>query len=249
MIELFGFDLSLLQLLVLAATALLAGMAKAGIYGANIPMIPLLALLFGGRESTGILLCLLIFADFFGVAYYRQHAEWKYLKTLFPAALVGVVIGTYLGTHIGDQGFKRAIGIIILVCVVLMIWQDRQKQQTVPAWPWFAPAMGVSGGFTTMVGNLGGPVMALYLLAMRFSKQAFIGTAAWFFLMINLSKVPFHVLAWGTIDWSVLSLCLVFLPLVAIGAFFGFWLAKQFSDVFFRRLVIGVTLLSVLTLF
>ncbi|CAM5743565.1 hypothetical protein SALBM311S_11557 [Streptomyces alboniger] len=54
-----------------------------------------------------------------------------------------------------------------------------------------ARSYGVLGGFTTMVANAGGPVMSMYLLSAGFRKLGFLGTSAFFFLIVNVSKVPF----------------------------------------------------------
>ena len=104
---------------------------------------------------------------------------------------MGVLIGTWLGDHINDALFMQIMAVIIFASVGLMLWLERNKS-AVPDYTWFAILAGVLGGFTTMVGNLAGSVMAVYLLSMRLPKNEFIGTAAWFFLVINIFKVPFH---------------------------------------------------------
>jgi len=58
---------------------------------------------------------------------------------------------------------------------------------------WFAAMIGMTAGVTTMLANAAGPVMTAYLLAMRLPKHEFIGTGAWYFLMINCLKVPFSM--------------------------------------------------------
>ena len=122
-----------------------------------------------------------------------------------------------------------------------MIWQEQQTDMAVPASLWFVAIIGILGGFTTMVGNLAGPVMALYLLAMRFPKNQFIGTAAWFFLCINLFKVPFHIWVWETISWNSFALTTLLIPAIALGAVSGVWLIKKIDEVLFRRFIIGMT--------
>ncbi len=248
MADLIGFSVSNLQMGVLILVAILSGMGKAGIYGAGMLSVPMMALAFGSRDSTGILLLLLIFADLFAVVIYRRDANWSMLRQLIPTAFMGVLIGTYAGTKINDAVFQMLMAIIILICVTLMIWQEFRASVRVPSWRGFAPSMGVSGGFTTMVGNLGGPVIALYLLAMRIPKREFLGTAAWFFLTINLLKVPFHVGVWQTIDWQTLFLTILFLPLVGLGIYLGLLVVKRINEVWFRRFVITMTFVSAIVL-
>ena len=109
--------------------------------------------------------------------------------------------------------------------------------------------MGLLAGFTTMVGNAAGPIMAVYLLAMRLPKNTFIGTQAWFFLLINLSKLPFHIFVWDTISPASLLLDFSLLPAIGIGAVIGIWIIKHISDGIYRKFIIIVTILSTFLLF
>ena len=235
--------LSLLDVSILLAVAFLVGMAKAGINGTTLFYVPLLALLFGGRQSTGLLLPILIMADFFAVRHYHQHANWHYLLKLFPSAALGVVLGTWLGDHIDDQRFMQIMALIVFASVALMLWLEKNKR-LIPDYTWFALLMGTLGGFTTMVGNLAGTVMAVYFLSMRLPKNVFIGTAAWFFLVINWFKVPFHIWVWETITWDTLLISALGLPMVILGVYVGIWVVSKISDIHYRRFIIAMTLVA-----
>ena len=92
-----------------------------------------------------------------------------------------------------------------------------------------------------MIGNLAGPIMGLYLLSMRLPKNEYIGTAAWFFLIINVFKVPFHIYSWESIDSDSFMLNLISLPFIALGAASGFYIVKRIADKHYRWFVIGMT--------
>ncbi|WP_421878306.1 sulfite exporter TauE/SafE family protein [Marinoscillum sp.] len=224
--------------------ALLIGMSKTGVHGAGMAAVPFLAMIFGGKNSTGLLLPILCMADIFGVSYYHRHTKWSHLFKLFPWAALGVIVGTYVGDRIDDSSFRLIMGVIILGSLVIMIWQERSKNKRIPDGWWFAALLGVLGGFTTMVGNLAGSVMALYLLTMRLPKNQYIGTAAWFFLVLNLFKVPFHVFVWETISWDSFLLDLTTLPAVVIGAFLGIWIIKKIPETYYRWFIIATTTLA-----
>ncbi|MCP3930727.1 MAG: sulfite exporter TauE/SafE family protein [Bacteroidetes bacterium] len=229
---------------------ILIGMAKTGLSGAGIVIVPIMAGIFGGKLSVGIVLPLLIFADIFAVNYYHRHANWRYVFLALPWALLGVGIATFYGNSIDDEQFKTLLAIIILGGIVLMLWQDfGLKSKTIPDKWWFAAVLGLGGGFTTMIGNAGGPIMSLYLLSMRLPKNAFIGTAAWFFFLINLLKVPFHVFSWKTITVQTLMIDLIALPTILIGVVVGIKLVKLFPEKAYRYFIIGSTALSALFLF
>ncbi|TDF42049.1 sulfite exporter TauE/SafE family protein [Alteromonadaceae bacterium M269] len=241
MIELFNYSLSYPTLALLFLVAFFIGMAKTGVHGISMFSVPLLALIFGGKMSSGIMLPMLIMADLFAVYYYHRHANWTYLIKLFPSAAAGVLFGTWVGNLIDDQAFRLIMSIIIFGSLAIMIWMEKLKKESIPNYLWFALLMGFLGGVTTMIGNLAGSVMALYLLSMRLPKNEYIGTAAWFFLAINVFKVPFHLLSWHSITLDSFSLNLICLPFIGLGAWAGIYIVKQIPERHYRWLVISMT--------
>jgi len=241
----FEFDLSVVQWILLAVCALFVGMSKVGIAGISMFYIPVLALIFGGKTSTGILLPMLMMADIFGVAYYHRHTEWKYLAKLLPWAFVGIGIGLWVGKVINDEWFKNIIAVLVFAGVGIMLWREKQNRTDLfPHTWWFAAVMGVLGGFATMIGNVAGPIFAIYMLAMNLPKNAFIGTGAWFFLIVNFFKFPLQVWVWNNIGWKTIILDLIMLPAIALGAFLGIWIVRKIPDKTYRTFVIIVTVLS-----
>ena len=242
-------DFIIIQWFLLFLCAIFVGMSKVGVPGVSMIVVPTLAIIFGGKSSTGILLPMLMMADIFGVSYYHRHAEWKYLCKMLPWAFAGIGIALWVGQLINDFWFKNIIAILIFVCIGLMIWKDRKKGNNLfPDTWWFAASMGVLGGFATMIGNVAGPIFAIYLLAMHLPKNNFIGTGAWFFLIVNFSKFPLHILIWKTINWDTWSLDILLLPGIALGAFSGILLVKKIPDKTYRSFVIIVTALSAILL-
>lgn len=228
---------------------ILIGMAKTGLSGAGLMIVPMMASIFGGKLSVGIVLPMLIFADIFAVNYYHRHANWRYILLTLPWAILGVVIATIFGNNIDDSTFKTFIAVVILFGVALMLLQDFMlKSKNIPDKWWFAAILGSTGGFTTMIGNAAGPVMSLYLLSMRLPKNIFIGTAAWFFLIINVIKVPFHVFIWETISVQTLIVDLACIPAILVGIVLGIKLVKLFPDKFYRYFIVFSTILSALFL-
>lgn len=248
MIEIASYSLSYTDIFLLVVVALLVGMAKAGAYGLGMVAVPLLAIVFGGKASTGVLLPILILADIFAVYYYHRHANWQHLRRLMPTALIGVVIGTFVGDAIGDRLFNHVMVLIIMASLGIMIWRERNTNPTIPTSIWFVAGMGILGGFTTMVGNLAGPVMALYLLSMQLPKKQFIGTAAWFFLLVNVIKVPLHVWAWQTINLNTFILGTALLPIIALGALLGVMVVKNVPEKAFRWFVIAMVAVAAITM-
>lgn len=208
-------------------------------------VVPTLALIFGGKQSTGVLLPILIFADIFAVIYYHRHANWKHLLRALPWAFGGLFLALWIGNLVNDIQFKHIIAITVFVSIALMIWRDYgTKTEFSPDSWWFAALMGIAGGFATMIGNVAGPIFAIYLLAMHLKKQSFIGTTAWFFFIVNLSKFPLQLLVWKNINIPTLLIdCLVF-PAIVLGAWLGIIIVKKIPEKTFKWLVIVITTLS-----
>lgn len=241
----FEFDFSIVQWLLLVLCALFVGMSKVGIAGISMFYIPVLALIFGGKTSTGILLPMLMMADIFGVAYYHRHAEWKYLSKLLPWAFAGIGIGLWVGKVINDEWFKNIIAVLVFAGVGIMLWRERQNRTDLfPHTWWFAAVMGILGGFATMIGNVAGPIFAIYMLAMNLPKNAFIGTGAWFFLIVNFFKFPLQVWVWNNIGIKTIVMDLLMLPAIAAGAFLGIWIVRKIPDKTYRTFIVIVTVLS-----
>jgi len=229
-----------------ALAAMIVGISKSGIKGVSIIVVTLLALIFGGKTSTGILLPMLTMGDIFAVWYYRRHAQWKLLLQLLPWMMAGVLVGVWVGKDLPEQLFKQGMAVIILGSVVMMYWWERKKDKSVPRQWWFAGLMGSSAGFTTMVGNLAGAFSNIYFLAMRLPKNEFIGTAAWLFFIINLFKLPFHVFVWETVSWQSLSLNIRLFPALALGLFLGIKLVEQIKETAYRHMILILTALGAL---
>jgi hypothetical protein len=243
MIELFSYQLSYQHLVLIGIVGLFIGMAKTGVHGMGMVAIPILAVVFGGKNSSGIMLPILIFADFFGVSYYHRHTEWSHLKKLLPFAILGIVLGTLIGNWINDVLFRQLMAVIIFGSLGIMIWLEKSTRK-LPNAIWFSILIGLASGFTTMVGNLAGSVVALYLLSMRLPKNEFIGTAAWFFMIMNLLKVPFHVFIWQTISFQSFMLDLILIPAIATGAFVGIWIVKKIPEKSYRLFIIAMTAIA-----
>jgi uncharacterized protein len=241
-------DLTTQNIIIVLSVALLLGMAKTGIHGAGMLSVPLLAIAFGGKLSSGLMLPMLLIADVFGVWYYHRHASFKYLKVLFPWAAVGVIVGSFAGNYIDDGVFKIIMAATIFISLIKMVWMELGGKEKIPDNIYLGTATGFLGGFTSMIGNLAGTVMAVYFLSMRLPKNNFIGTAAWFFLVVNWFKVPFHVWVWHTIHTDSWLLALALTPAIVLGAFLGIYLVKKMSDRFYRWFIIGMTAVAAIVM-
>ncbi len=228
--------------------AFFLGTSKAGIKGIGVVIVTLMAIVFGGKSSTGTLIPMIIFADVLAVFYYHRYTQWKYLIKLMPTMVIGVLIGVWLGNDISDELFKRLMAFLILGIVIFMFIMEKRKSTAIPKTRLFSNSMGLLSGFTSMIGNLAGSFSNIYFLAMRLPKNEFIGTAAWLFFIINIFKLPFHIIVWKTVTYESLAINIVLIPAIILGFITGIKLVKLINNELYRKFIIVVTAIGALIL-
>jgi len=245
-----GSELTIIQMALLALGAFITGLSKTGIAGVGVLTVALFANALPARASTGALLPLLLCADVFGVALYRKHAVWSHVWKLFPWIAIGIVTGCFALDKVSSVQVQRMIGGILVAMVALHVWRQRQSDALAGRLPhtvWFAATMGVLAGFTTMVANAAGPVMVLYLLAVGLPKLEFIGTGAWFFMLVNAFKVPFSVHLGLITEQSLMMDAALILPLVP-GALLGPIIVRHMNQKVFERIALVLAVVAALKL-
>lgn len=229
-----------------ASAAFFVGVAKTGVPGIGILVVPMMVLAVGdARQAAGWLLPILCMADVFAVIYWRRHAEARKLFALAPWVLAGLVGGAF-ALSLPESTIRVIVGLIVLLMMIAYLrrrYWSAGEAVSVPAAPY-----GIAAGFATTVANAAGPVMNLYLLSKRLPKEEFVATGAWFFFIINLTKVPVYV--WhGLFTTRSLMFDAMMLPPVLAGAVTGRWLIHRIPNKLFEIMVIILTALSLLFLF
>lgn len=235
------------QMVMAALAAILIGISKTGISGLGVLSVVLLASVFPVRDSVGIVLPVLIVGDIVAVALYRREASWPHLWRIFPWAAIGVVIGALALGKLDNLLMQRLMGILVVVLVIMQFFRMRKAQGNPNAEPDLSHTLGVGAGllagFTTMIANAAGPIMAIYLLAMRLPKMIYMGTSAWYFLVLNVFKVPFSV-GLGVINMSTIMVSLALAPFAIMGAFIGSKLLVRIDQRLFENLAIGLSFVA-----
>lgn len=232
------------QWLIAVFGAIFIGLSKTGIPGVGIFSVALFAFLYKPSEvaqATGLVLPLLIAADIVAVKSYHRHAVWSHLWRLFPWAAAGVIIGYLAMDFLDPRLIGKLIGLILIAMIALHVWRKYcLKDDEIPKGMAFSAVMGLLAGFTTMVANAAGPIMVLYLLAMQLPKMAFIGTSAWYFLILNTFKAPFGVNL-GIINASSLLLDACLAPFAIGGALWGRAILPKINQQLFENVALAFT--------
>jgi uncharacterized protein len=228
--------------LLMLIAALGVGITKSGLTGVSMVHVLIFASIFDARESTGIVLPMLIFGDAAAMVVYGKHANWTYIRKMLGPTLVGIILGAIAMQFLSGAAYRPLLGVIILGLVSMQIVRIRYPQATenIPHSVWFAWSMGMLGGAMTMLANGAGPVFAIYFLAVGLPKMELVGTGAWFFLLMNLLKVPF---SWGLglIKPETLMLNAILCPFILLGLWVGVATVKRIPQKQFDLILLGMT--------
>lgn len=242
-------DYTTTSLILIALSAFIIGLSKAGLKGIDMLNVTIMTIIFGGKASTGIVLPLLCAADIMAVKYYHRHAQWPHVIKLMPWMVIGILVGVFVGKDLNEAIFRKVMATIIVLTVAIMLVIEFRKTMVMPGNKLFTAGMGLVSGFTTMLGNLAGAFSNIYFLAMRLPKNDFIGTGAWIFLLINFFKLPFQIFFWKNITTTSLLTDLSLIPFLFLGFWCGIKLVARIRDDLYRKVVIVLTLIGAIFIF
>ena len=198
------------------------GFAKGGFGGLGALLTPILALVLPVAQAVGVLLPMLMVGDAFAVYMYWKEWDLDLVKRMFPAGMIGALIGTFLLSWLPPDGLRMILGIFVLLVVAYRFISDRIPAIRYQPKLWHAPAAGLLSGVASGMFNSGGPPFSSYLLLQRLRARPFIATSAIYFALLNIIKVP-GFLYTGILDLPLLfSLWWVILFIPA-----GIWVARR----------------------
>lgn len=237
-------DLGPVTWALLVLGALLVGFAKTAVGGAGALAVACFALAVPARESTGALLPLLCLGDVIAVRAYHRHANWRVLLRLLPGVIPGLVLGSWFLSVADDETARRLIGAALLVMCGLQFYLRRNRETVVRhhhlGW---TTLIGVVAGFATMSANAAGPVTTLYLLAAGLPMLEFLGTAAWFYLVVNAIKLPFSA-SLDLLTWTAVATDVLLVPALLVGAGAGMLLVRRINQSSFEQIALWLTVLA-----
>ena len=242
-----------------AAAIIIQGISKSGFAGGvGVLSIPLMMLVMPVDKVVASLLPLLILLDANALYHHWHNKVWRRVVEIYVPSVVGIAIGGLVWWRVGQEGIelygvhiKRFVGVVAIVFGLYIIFEKRTAKWTGrlktadpetirfnASWPF-----GLVGGFTSAIAHSAGPIVSFYLFAQGMGKTLFVGTAAWTFTLINLTKLPFFIAA-GLIDGDILLFGLVLVWLIPIGSYLGKWMHDRVSEERFNRIICVLVLLA-----
>lgn len=234
------------EILCLIIAGLITGFSKLSVGGMGLLILPVMMLYFPGPVVLGITIPLYVLTDIVAAAHYRKHIQWSVLSRLMPLTLVGVLGGSWLLAHLPPEGFKLLLGVMIVAMILLGVLLERCDTRLM-CHPLSGHVAGTTVGFVSMTSNSAGPLVSLFMLEQNLSKEAYLSTRAWAFLMLNLIKLPFFFTL-GLLNMETLQLTLWTLPGLALGALLGIKLLSKLEFKHIKWLVRGMATLAAIRL-
>jgi len=215
---------------------IMTGLSKGGL-GGGLSMLgtPMLALYMAPLQAAAIMLPVMILMDFVGLYTYRRHVEWALLKSLVPAGLLGVGIGSVTATLVPAEAVRILVGSIAIIFGVVEFVRDARKMPARSPKNSTAIIWGTLSGFTSFISNAGGPPYQAYTVPLRMDKMTFVGTSVVFFTIINLVKMVSYF-ALGEVTTDNLTISAALIPVAILGVLAGIWAVKKITQTFFYRL-------------
>lgn len=259
-----GYPLTPLEIALMVIVCFFVGFTKTGIMGMNVLITPLALLVLKRKVEpaivtatvVGLLLPMMVFADSLAVIRYRQHANWKIIARLLPWVIPGLFVGAATLVLFRDKILLPMLGCIILVIIALYFIYEYRKdwiERNIPHSWWFAAGIGLLAGFVTMIGNISGAIMTVFMLSVGLQKNEFMGTSAWFYAIVNVTKIPILIAAsyWlkePLISSKSLLFDVVAIPVIAAGAMVGIWTFRIIPQKLFYGLMLFLAALGALKL-
>jgi uncharacterized membrane protein YfcA len=211
----------------------MVGISKSGLVSSmGLIAVPLLAQVMPPRDAAGMMLPLLLVMDAIAIWTYRRDANWTILWILIPGAMVGTIVGWVLWSVVTDAVVNLLVGVISVAFVLWALSPFAKKiVNTHPSRPWGTFWGGVAG-FTSFISHTGGPPFQIYVLPQRLAPVIYSGTTAFFFGIVNTSKlIPYGFL--GQLNVSNLTAAAILTPVAIAGVLIGVALVKRISTTLF----------------
>lgn len=256
--------------LVIALGAILFGIDKSLASGAGLLAVAMLTAVMPARDATGLTLLMAICADWSAIWAYRGNVSVRSLVRLIPFVIVGIACGIAFLYSADNTAMRKTIGIILGIFVAVYFISLARKRLSgktaqgaaaatvhggtsdalsadprVRALSWAKRVVcGILAGFTTMVANAAGPVTTVFFMSENLPVLRFLGTTAWFYLIVNLIKLPVSIHL-GMITWqSFLSMAWT-IPLIILTVIAGRTTAKHVSQKTFTVVVYALAVIAV----
>lgn len=203
---------------ILFLCAILIGVDKGGIPGLGALAVAIAANSYKGTfaHSMAMMVPILAFADVGALFAFFKDARYDIIYSLLTPMIVGVLVGVQLMNLLSDSSTRKFVGASLFLMAFIRYYSalmNRKSSTTsngllpistseststsneLNAWKIFA-GMNIIGficGIFTVLANVAGPVLTVWLLVLGLLKRELNGTRACVFALMNCIKIPAQI--------------------------------------------------------
>lgn len=235
------------MIVAIAIAAFLIGFGKAGVGGSLGPIVTVLvALTIPADDAIGLLLPMIIIADWLAIATHWKRWDGAILVRLLSMAALGILAASFVISSISEPVLRRIIAVAMLGFVAFNL-STKNPHSTAAKAQRHAWAAGLVSGVTSTVAHLGGPPIITYLVTTDLKPRRLVATSAGLFAAMNLLKVPAYLFAGlfdvelvGEVWWTWLA--------IPLGVLVGRLMVGRIDRVWFDRMTTALLAAGALAL-
>lgn len=214
-------------------------------FGSAALAVPLTALVLPVHTVIPVIASLQLVSTIDHSARHWRLVAWGELARITPFIVAGVTVGIYFFVKLDQETISKALGMFVVIYALWALANAERESGEPRKLPWpVSVALNTGGAFVgALFGGASSPFYAIYLSALRLSRDAFRATMT----MILLVQVALRLAGYGSmglIDTYALLLTLLALPFMFLGARIGDLVAGRVTQQTFNRILGAVLLMS-----
>jgi uncharacterized membrane protein YfcA len=228
--------LPILATVLAISAAFLMGFARSALGAGGFVVSPMMVLALGGSNGLAVVAVLMLPASILGVWQHRKESNPSLSKPLLPGAVFGTAIGAAILWLLVSDGAMALIhrrlelvvaGLSLLYVALIMLRERVAKQFAAKGAPTAGGlfALGSAIGISQTVANSGAPLMTVFFLCYKITRQQFVAAQNKFLLVQNFTKIIPLVLL-GILHFGNAGAAIILLPLTFVGS----WLGRKFYN-------------------
>ncbi len=166
--------------------------------------------------------------------HYRKFIAWKIMMPLLLVSLAVSILVTFGSMQMAKGSLIVMLGTALILISIFSVWfSERIKvRPTIRS----GAAMGLIAGLGNGLFGIGGPPVAIYLLAGTNEKRAYLATLQCYFLFSNVATIAIRTGA-GAVEVSHIPLVLSGWAGISLGTFLGLKLFEKLPKSLLKKLV------------
>jgi len=230
---------------ILIALAVFAGAVVSGFTGFAFSAVAGAVLLhvLPPREAVPLMMVCSLLVQSVGLFSLRRQIEWRGSAVLIAGGLLGLPPALYVLLHADATVFRIGFGIFLVLYAAYMLLRPALRDFRGPGGPRQDAVVGLAGGMIGGMTAMPGAVLAIWCDLRGLGKERQRGLVQPYIAAMQLAALAFLAVRNGLPGELVGDIGRSLAPLVA-GTIVGLALFGRVNDFLFRRIVLGVLLVS-----